>query len=80
MIKQISIKTKLGWISAYETNGKVFKVKFGKLDKQIKSSILKSSGTFNLRFCESTNIGNFIAEAPISGNSGGTGLAQLNSE
>ena len=28
MIKQISIKTKIGWISAYETNGKVFKIKF----------------------------------------------------
>ena len=24
MIKQISIKTKFGWISAYETNGKIF--------------------------------------------------------
>jgi methylated-DNA-[protein]-cysteine S-methyltransferase len=41
MIKQISINTKFGWVSAYETNGKIFKIKFGKLKKQIKSEILK---------------------------------------
>ena len=41
MIKQMSIKTKIGWISAYERNGKIFKVKFGKLKKQIKSQILQ---------------------------------------
>ena len=50
MIKQISIKTKLGLISAYETNGKVFKVKFGKLDKQIKSSILEKFKKNLLKF------------------------------
>ena len=27
MTKQISIKTKLGWVSAYETNGKIFRIK-----------------------------------------------------
>ena len=42
MIKQISIKTKFGWISAYETNGKIFRIKFGKLEKQIKSVILEN--------------------------------------
>jgi len=40
MIKQISINTKFGWVSAYEINGKIFKVKFGKLKKQINSEIL----------------------------------------
>ena len=30
MIKQISIKTKFGWISAFEKKGKIVKVKFGK--------------------------------------------------
>ena len=50
MIKQISIKTKLGWISAYEANGKIFKVKFGKLDKQIKSLILKKFKINLLKF------------------------------
>ncbi len=37
MIKQISIKTKFGWISACENKGKIFKIKFGKLKKQKKS-------------------------------------------
>jgi len=30
MIKQISIKTKFGWISAFEQNNKIYRVKFGK--------------------------------------------------
>ena len=33
MIKQISIKTKLGWISTFEEKGKIVKVKFGKTRK-----------------------------------------------
>ncbi len=40
MIKQISINTKLGWISAYENNGKLFKIEFKKLEKQKKSKVL----------------------------------------
>ena len=42
MIKQISTKTKFGWISAYETNRKIFKIKFGKSRKQTKSLILEN--------------------------------------
>ena len=34
MTKQMSIKTRFGWISAYENKGKVFKIKFGKSKKQ----------------------------------------------
>ena len=34
MIKKISIKTELGWVSAFENNGKIFKIKFGKVKKQ----------------------------------------------
>jgi methylated-DNA-[protein]-cysteine S-methyltransferase len=41
MINQISVNTKFGWVSAYETNGEIFRIKFGKLKKQIKSEILK---------------------------------------
>ena len=37
MTSQISIKTQFGWISAYEINGKIFKIKFGKTKRQIKS-------------------------------------------
>ena len=41
MIKQISIKTKLGWISALEESGQIVKVKFGKIKNKSKSSNLK---------------------------------------
>ena len=40
MIKKISIKTKVGWISALEENGKIFQIKFGKTKKQNKSRLL----------------------------------------
>jgi len=42
MIKKISIKTKLGWITAFEENNRIFKIKFGKIKKQTKSELLKS--------------------------------------
>ena len=43
--KQISIKTKFGWISAYENQGKIFRIRFGKLEKQIKQSTHKTKQT-----------------------------------
>lgn len=42
MIKQISIKTRFGWISALENNTKIFEIKFGKLKKQTKSPTLSN--------------------------------------
>ena len=41
MIKQISIKTKFGWISAFEEKGKIVKVKFGKTRKKSISNNLR---------------------------------------
>ena len=41
MIKQISIKTKFGWISAFEENNKIFKIKFGKYKNISNSRNLK---------------------------------------
>ena len=41
MIKKISVKTELGWISAFESKGKIFKIKFGKVKKRSQSIILK---------------------------------------
>ena len=41
MVKIISIKTKIGWVSAYENKGKIVRIKFGKEKKQNKSKILK---------------------------------------
>ena len=45
MIKQISVKTKFGWISAFEENGKIFKVKFGKHKNKFTSKNLKNFTT-----------------------------------
>ena len=50
MIKQISINTKFGWISAYEKKGKIFRIKFGKLKKQLDSEILESFKKTLLKF------------------------------
>ena len=41
MIKQISIKTKFGWISAFEEKGKIVKVKFGETRKKSISNNLR---------------------------------------
>ena len=40
MTKQISIKFKFGWVSVFENRGRIFKVKFGKLNKQTPSKVL----------------------------------------
>ena len=50
MIKQISVKTKFGWISAQESNGKIFNIKFIKLKKQIKSVVLENFKKKLLKF------------------------------
>ena len=41
MISKISIKTKIGWVSVFENNKKIFKIKFGKVKKQTHSKTLK---------------------------------------
>ena len=45
----MSIKTKIGWISAFENEGKIFKIKFGKVKKQKRSKVLNNFGK-NLLF------------------------------
>ena len=45
MIKQISIKTKFGWISAFEQNNKIYRVKFGKCKNKSTSKNLKKFKT-----------------------------------
>ena len=42
MINKISFKTKIGWISAFEENEKIFKISFGRLKKNNYSFILKN--------------------------------------
>jgi len=50
MIKKISVKTKFGWISVFESKGKIFKIKFGKLKKQDQSKILTNFKKNLLKF------------------------------
>jgi len=50
MIKKISIKTKLGWITVFENERKIFKIKFGKEKKQFQSKILKNFKKNLLKF------------------------------
>ena len=38
----MSIKTKFGWVSAFENEGKIFKIKFGKVKKQKGSKVLNN--------------------------------------
>ena len=45
MIRQISIKTKLGWISAFEKKDKIVRVKFGKHKSKFVSKNLKKFKT-----------------------------------
>ena len=40
MIKKISIKTKVGWISVFEDKGKILQIKFTKTKTQFKSRLL----------------------------------------
>ena len=42
MINIISIKTRFGWISAFETGGKIFRVKFGKhKNRSVSKNLIK---------------------------------------
>ena len=50
MINKISIATKMGWISVFEDNGKIFQIKFGKTKKQSKSEILEKFKKNLLKF------------------------------
>ena len=40
-MKRITIKTRIGWVTAFEKNNKIFKIKFGKYKKQANSKVLK---------------------------------------
>ena len=40
-MKSISIKTKIGWVTAFEKDNKIFRIKFVKSKTQSNSTILK---------------------------------------
>ena len=48
MIRQIAIKTKFGWISAFEKKGKIYRVIFGKCKNKSLSKHLKKFEVKNL--------------------------------
>ena len=52
MINQISTKTRFGWISVFESQGKIFKIKFGYSKKQTKSAALKKFNEKLIKFFE----------------------------
>ena len=57
MIRQISIKTKFGWITAFEEKDKIIRVKFGKF-----KNILPSKNLKKFRY----SLNNFFARKNIS--------------
>ena len=68
MIKTKSIRTKFGWLTAYENNGKIFKIKFEKVRKQSNSKVLKKF-RYNLLkfFSKKTNASYFFRCKQIIG-------------
>ena len=67
MIKKISIKTKLGWITAFEENNRIFRIKFGKIKKQTKSVLLKNFKSNLSKFFNKQSI-NIKAKHKLKGN------------
>ena len=67
MIKKISVKTELGWISAFENNGKIFEVKFGKHKNKSVSKNLKRFRNNLINFLNRKN-NTFESDFLIEGN------------
>ena len=67
MIKKISVKTELGWISAFENNGKIFEVKFGKHKNKSVSKNLKRFRNNLINFLNRKNNA-FVSDFLIEGN------------
>lgn len=67
MIKKISVKTKLGWISAFENEGKIFKIKFGKIQTRSQSRVLENFKKNLLKFFRKAS-SNIKAPYKVEGN------------
>ncbi len=67
MINKLSVKTKFGWITAYEKHGKIFKISFSKVDKQKNSKVLLFFKNELLRFFNKKNF-IFKTKFEIEGN------------
>ena len=52
MTRQISIKTKFGWVSACEKKGRIVRIKFRKVkNKDISRNLLTKSPNFFTKLC-----------------------------
>ena len=67
MIKKTAIKTKMGWISAFEVNGKIIQIKFGKI-KKIENSILLNILAKKIKIFFNKKITNIKIPHQIKGN------------
>ena len=67
MTKKISVKTELGWISAFENNGKIFEVKFAKHKNKSVSKNLKRFRNNLINFLNRKN-NTFESDFLIEGN------------
>jgi|TARA_B100001245_G_C22886485_1_gene426588 methylated-DNA-[protein]-cysteine S-methyltransferase len=67
MINKISVKTKMGWISIFEENRKIFKVKFGKTKNKSESKVLNKFKEDLLKFY-SKKKPNINAKSIMTGN------------
>jgi len=67
MINKLSVKTKFGWISAYEKHDKIFKISFSKANKQKKSKVLLFFKNELLKFFNNRNF-IFKTKFEIEGN------------
>ncbi len=68
MINKISIATKIGWVSVFEENRKIFKIKFGKVKENTKSVVLKKFKKNLLKYYDKKNF-EIKCEHKIIGNS-----------
>jgi len=62
MISKISMRTRVGWVSVFEKEDKIFKIIFGRLKNQIKSKILDN---FKKTYLNSLTKKHRILEHPI---------------
>ena len=65
MINKISIATKMGWISAFENKGKIFKITFGKEKEQIQENFPIKTGETAYLFLQ-----HFIKKLKVGGRCG----------
>ena len=67
MIYKTSVKTKIGWVSAFEEDKKIFRVRFGKVKRKNTTKILNKFKKKLLNFFNKKT-SNIIIKSEIKGN------------